>query len=550
MRSSLQRRLAVALLKLAIRIAPNHAAQWGEGMLAELGEVKGEWAALMWAAGGVSVLAKHALVALILHDRNVPAILPSGGFFVKEGPMRKAILGITGGCVAAALLFLLAPTFRQALGISLMQWPAMSQLSKWPPKAEPSLIAFERQAEQKHDPDALAFAAVLMDSETWNKTESARLAIEAVQLDPKLTWIYSMAGATPEVSEQWIQKLKQWDPQNALPYFMEAENIDLRQIGSNKFPHSVEVESAAWKNALGAAFRCAKLDDYHLRMRELTHTVAARYGVWDPYQIIEGVPAYGFPSSASADASRYAKSLLESGEKLEASGNPKGALGKYLEVISFGEATKSAGAWLFLGRFTLETAYEKAGALAQRKGDKTEAELYSYLATDFARHRDEQLTKWRQGWEWPANALNLWNANLTKVSGLLLPIFGAILLICALTIVAKNRPLRLSSLRVGRGVVALALGSACGLLLSSVLLFVSYGPYAQILREFVSTGNYSHLDDLGWFLAYTQVPLGFHPATPGYVYYFWLTVIVLGAVALLVIAARHVRFRHRIRTAS
>jgi hypothetical protein len=541
--NSLQRQLARALLGLGIRIAPRHAAQWGEAILGELGEVKGEWAALMWAAGGAIVLAKHALVALIFPGKNAPALLPGGGFFEKEGPVRKASLGIIGACVAAVLLLLLAPAFRQGLGVSLVQWRTMSQVeSNWPPPADPALKALERRAVREQDAEALAFVA----ARTLDAAESARLADEAVRLDPELTWIYGTAKPTPEASERWIQKLEQWDPQNALPYFMEAENIDNAQVESDKVPHNVDREGATWKKALAAAFGSSKLDAYRDRLTDLDRKVADRYDIQDPYRVISERCFPCLPSYASWDSSRYGKWELKSAEALEAQGDQKDALAKYWGVIRFGEMTKRM---LFTYGF-LGDAYKQVAAISRRQGEPGQAAVYRYFATNTIRERDAQIAEWQKGTA--GNAVIQWNADVMKVAGLLLPIFGAILLTCGIAIVAKSRSLQLSSLRAGRGIAALGLGSAVGLLLSSTALYVSYWPYAEMFRAFIKSGNDARSQELMTLLDFAQVPLGAQDfiSEARYVYYFWLVVIVLCAMALLVIAARHLHFRSKARVAS
>lgn len=54
------RKWARALLRWALRIAPANSREWAEAMLAELDYVEGDWAALWWALGGVTVLAQRA----------------------------------------------------------------------------------------------------------------------------------------------------------------------------------------------------------------------------------------------------------------------------------------------------------------------------------------------------------------------------------------------------------------------------------------------------------------------------------------------------------
>lgn len=520
-------------LVLGIRIAPRHATQWGQAMLGELAEVKGEWAALMWGLGGAGVMAKHALLALIFRGCEAPASFSGEGFFAKEGPMRKASLSIIGGCVVMTLLFLLAPTFRQGLGVSLAQWRMTFDVtphSPWP-MTDPAFHALARRAEQKHDAEAIAFAAVNI----FERGERTRLAKEAVQLDPGLTWIYARAYPTPADSEAWIQKLEQWDPGNALPYFMEAENIDVAQARSRNFIRSVDQQSGAWKNAMAGAFRSSKYDDYQQKLVELDRKVAARYGLDDPYVVARGIRY--LPAIPYYDIFRFGESILESGDKLASRGDLNDALGKYWEVIRFEEAVGVPTPEL------LKHACYEAGAIYQKRGDKAQSELVSYLASNTTRAENEGTGAGRQ-WLFAMTIIQ-WDEAVMKISGLLLPIFGGLLLICVLMISARSRSLRIGSLRASGGTLAIGVVTAVGLLLSSALVYVSYRPFGGVVGQFVRTGNDGGLPQLDDFLEYAQWPL-FKPG-PNYPLHFWLVVIGACVVILLVIAGWHLHHRPRVR---
>ena len=84
------RRVAILLLRYAIAIAPRETLDWGHAMLAELCQVQGNWAALLWSLGSAGVLIRHALLAWIFPSRNRPTVPPVAGAFSKEGPMRKS----------------------------------------------------------------------------------------------------------------------------------------------------------------------------------------------------------------------------------------------------------------------------------------------------------------------------------------------------------------------------------------------------------------------------------------------------------------------------
>jgi hypothetical protein len=121
------------------------------------------------------------------------------------------------------------------------------------------------------------------------------------------------------------------------------------------------------------------------------------------------------------------------------------------------------------------------------------------------------------------------------------------LLTCALTVIARGRSLRLSSLRLGRLNLGLGLGGAIGSLHSSATLYVSYRPYAEILQRFIRTGDDSRIPELSGFLAYAQIPLGAEQFKhlPDFVFYFWVGVTMLCIITLFLVASRYFQHRER-----
>jgi hypothetical protein len=460
--------------------------------------------------------------------------------------MRKTAVRVMIACAAASFLFLLAPAFRQGFAVSQMQWHAMTAHS-WPRPISTALKTLAQQAEKTHDADAMAFVALRAP----NESESTKLADEAVQLDPKLVWIYAMAHPKPSEAGLWIKKLEQFDPQNALPHFIEAENIDITQSLTGNVPQNTSDESLAWQNAMAAAFRSAKLDDYHDRLKALDRRVATRYGFNDPYELLGGECDPCWPSYLAWDASRYAKSMLESGERLEAHGDPKGALKKYLAVARFGQVMMPDGDFLMDRIFSLvvnrplKEDYQRLASLYEKQDENEQAELYALLAQKIAQSETDYRIMARQ--EAAGNSVTRWNASVVQASGLLLSISVALLLICALAVVVRNRSLRLRTLHAGRGTLALGLCGAVGLLVSSAILYVSYRPYAEIFQQFVRTGNDRQIPEFTEFLSYTQTPLGAQgfQNQANFVFYFWFGVSALSVIALLFVLIRHIAHHHR-----
>src|ERR1700730_12556583 len=157
------RRMAGRLFRFAILFAPHDTLDWGRGMLNELNHVQGNCAALMWAVGGASALAKHALVSVILRGSDRRTLSSANELFPQEGPVRKTTLAAIGVCTVASLLFFLAPIFRQAFHVSLAQWHDVihvkSMFEAQGPDPDPELKTVAWKAEKNNDAEGLAFVA-------------------------------------------------------------------------------------------------------------------------------------------------------------------------------------------------------------------------------------------------------------------------------------------------------------------------------------------------------------------------------------------------------
>ncbi|MGA9672000.1 MAG: hypothetical protein WBQ94_22505 [Terracidiphilus sp.] len=57
------RRLAAKLLRTAARLTPGESREWAAAMLRELDFIEGEWEALFWALGSITVILRHAASA-------------------------------------------------------------------------------------------------------------------------------------------------------------------------------------------------------------------------------------------------------------------------------------------------------------------------------------------------------------------------------------------------------------------------------------------------------------------------------------------------------
>jgi hypothetical protein len=550
------RSVAIALLRFAIWIAPHDTHDWGRGMLSELNHVEGNWSALIWALGGAGVLAKHAALALILPSTHHRTVSTASELFEKEIPMRKTTLAVIASCVVASLLFFLAPTFRQAFRVSLAQWHTVFNVKQsfGYPSSDPELDALVKKGEQNQDAEALAFVAVRYP----NEVQRARLADEAVHLDPNLTWLYAVAGTaylSPSEIDRRVSLLREWDPGNALPHLFAAQKIGAPITYSKEFPQGKLEQNPAWEKEMDAAFQSSKLVTYLDRQNQLDHRVLSRYRLDDPFQAASGDDRYGFPNYGVGGCSLYALSLLESGKTLESRGDRKSAFEKYLVVARFGQMISIDSEFTFLIKKEMKEAYGRLAALSQTEGNGNAASFYASLADQFDKAADRQRLLLRSRIQ--GNDVSHWNAFLVRLSGLLMIFCAALLLLCMLGVLVRSRSFRLSSLHPSRLTLALGSGAAIGSLLSSAVLFVSYWPYSELLQRFLSKGDDSGMLELSTFLSDAQHPLGsgyslgtWVVSSSMMVFYFWFAVTVLCALAILLAVFRHYQTRLRVGAAA
>jgi hypothetical protein len=537
---ALPRRVAAFLLRSAVSVAPHDMLDWGHAMLAELDHVQGNWATLLWSLGGAGVLAKHTLLSLIFPSRHRSTIPSGGGLFSKEGPMRKPALAITAACVIGSLLFFVAPVFRQAFRVSLLPWQFVFKTDY--SHLSPELQSIVKKAEQDHDAEALAFVA-LQHPET---SEAARLADEAVHLDPKLIWVYAIVAvrgpSLPEI-DRWVPALERFDPQNALPYLITAEKIDIDQVLRANVSHRAADKPRAWQSAMAAAFESARLDTYSSQHKELDRRVLMRYHVGDPALIADEVWFYGLPSFGVSDARRYAELVLASAQVLEAQGDTKAASEKYLAIAHFGKLLgPDFSAW-----FCKQTqqAYTRLAALAAKSSRPAEATFYALLA-DQERQTEASESAPRYV-RFMRNEVAHWDADLARRSGAVMLLSGTLLLATLFAVFLRSRSLRLSSLRPGRLAIALGVSSSAAFFVSSLVLRLSYQPYAEILQRYIRDGDETGLSNLLAFLAraYASIGEGWLNRNQDYESFFWFAMIVLCGLALLVAVLRYFLSRPR-----
>ena len=485
----------------------------------------------------------------------------------KDNPMRKSTLIAAAACLAACLLFFAVPSYREAFRISLTQIHFLisemdgyynpSDRPEIAKRAEQKSIdarsrVFAKladQARKNHDAEGLAFAAIRpFERGGREDLNSAALANEAVGLDPKLTWIYAMVAhgnrSLPEADE-WIGKLQQFDPQNALPHLLIAE-----RAAAGKY-FGKEASIPAWQDAMAEAFASSKLDNYSDRLQELDHKVMLRYGVDDPHETMDEyfLTFIGVGVPQNAQSGDYAQLLVDSGDTLAARGDYRGAEKKYLLAVHFGELLqprqeRSPESLFFamIANSVLRGPYHHLALLYEKQGNQEQAELFTYLAGKAEQDvRDEPaLAAQLRGYEFQDAGRN---ANILSISGIAMFLCAGIVSFCAIVKIARSRSLRPSKLHPGRITTVLGCAGLIGLLLSSAALYLSYRPYAEMVRTYFRDGDTSHLGTVGMF--FDTLEYSNFYTLPTYLVDFWIGVIALCAVALVFTTSKAIStYRH------
>jgi hypothetical protein len=375
-----------------------------------------------------------------------------------------------------ALAFFLLPSFRQAMSLAGDTLDGAPWARRVPKNRSQQQTPDARMisAEQQHDARMLAYLATHEESDEL----AGQAADQAVAIDPQWTWVYyALAGRdmaedmlrppTPRFST-WIQKLRQWDPQNAASYLLEARRIEQLEIANApgrtpseklRYVYKHITENKLWVETMARAFQMPKYDAYTRQRFELERDIARQRGT-NPLRLVVDNAGHPFPSPM--DILRYVRFALSSAT------DPSEQATQSRRVIHFGERMMASetnierviGCWVAL------EGYRKLQSVA---GPEEQA---------FAVARIAQLESARPN----ANDFDTALLKALVLNAMVVDLCFVVILLGVLIIAGSTaiRFLRRTPTTAGGNLVS---RTAVVMLVACITAFVAYVPYSRLAAE-------------------------------------------------------------------
>jgi hypothetical protein len=323
------------VLSWMLRFAPVRLRDWGTAMLAELEAIDHPVEALNWSFGCLIVILQEAVVSACL------GVCRDAAFWItakEEGRGMRSLRIAAVSTLAVTLGFFIAPSFRQAMGIAAETLDDGHWVRNG--SGEKLLGQARINAERQRDAKMLAYVAV--HEERIELAQEA--ADQAVAIDPQWTWVYYVLAYRDLADDPrhapapqfalWIEKLRHWDPQNAMTYLLEAEGL-VRAVRLDGNTKQEILENKTWAEMMARGFDAPKYDSYFRQGFNLDRDIAMQRGFTNPLRFTVGVVAHPLPPSLIW-AIEYERFILSSAK------NPSDLMQQAQRVAAFGERMMAA----------------------------------------------------------------------------------------------------------------------------------------------------------------------------------------------------------------
>jgi len=435
-----------------------------------------------------------------LRSWNRPAGVPEGGAL--EALSRNASRiprtprFVTAILLLASFAMLFVPDVREAIHSTFRAWSG--NYDRITADGEPMVAKLRAQGETNNDAQAIALVALLAK----DHAERIRMADRAVSLDPSLTWIYAYVRTTDGLGSccnnplpaEWLARLQQWDPENAVPRVLVAHQSSLKfneawEKNGDRGAYEAEAvkylqQDKGWVAAMETAFQAPKYDSYSSREFDLYRAVAQRYDIRD----LEATRALLWSNYISRmgmnDVIFYADFLAERGEAAQESGNFAEAEVLYRQPVEFSERmaeqTHTSEDRVFWESIEGDSL-RKLQALLVKSGKTDEAALAGIKVDALQTNR----RAWGpvRPWSWSENG---WDGFMIRsFTGAVLTL--GILSFAALSVLFWRRNVPVENRGWGTALASFGVDfSPVLLLLSCAGLYIAYRPVALVYDQYMS----------------------------------------------------------------
>lgn len=269
------------ILEKSINLYPPEKRAWGRAASAEVHAMPSTFSAARWTYGALWVALRAWLGRLF--RRPGAALLGTNTLLRLNWPSLSPLL------LALSLCFFLAPQFRQALQATTSMWIAGSPE---PGLTQHTFRELREKAQREHDAETLAFLAF----HARDRKDALHLAEDAVGIDPGLTWAFGVIPDYEPVRNpaQWAERLERWDPDNAVPYLLHADSLELSaQVAGKNGQMAALAELRAadspFRKLMQRAFSAPRYDSYLPRHLELERNVMRKHELEQPLLLLEAI---------------------------------------------------------------------------------------------------------------------------------------------------------------------------------------------------------------------------------------------------------------------
>lgn len=517
----LNRRIAPTVARAIVRLWPQQTRAWGQAFAAELPAAESTGATIPWLIGGLTVMlrewCKHAWRSFFRPiGANPNAGESAGAFTQRYSRTPRMPLWLMLALTFSSAVILLHPEVRQ----SLRKLRSEYSRSKWRPEQWSSVKELRAISKSNRDPQLLALLSMLSD----NDEERLRLSDEAIRKDPSLTWLDYEQSLLPLndfnnqkcLPQERLERLRKWDPENSVPHLLVAEII-AKPARTDAFDALMRgktvpaweqglASNSLWTSEMHAAFTAPKYDSYTSQGIELVRTVSSRFSIHDPE-----IALYVLTTRRvmQFDLLRgYAAVLMDRAAALQATGDTNEAIATYTEILHFTQRMSLDGkgpSEQYFGQEIGEKAAIKLVPLYDSLDRTEEASLVRFQLEKWTAEHDPKIMRYvplhyRQS-QWNSLA---WSGLIIHSAALVLLIVFPITSI-ALTFIFRRRWTPLAQRGLSDFWASICADSAPWLLFaSSVLLYLTYHPYAKLCSAFLKGGDGS--PNIETFVAASMVP--------------------------------------------